>query len=241
MDPAPQNAAGGDANERDARRHCVVDEGDEEIAFGANGDDNVRVYTPNEFRDNPFYVPSNRSTEEYKHQDSMAHKKVIPDKFAGKISSNDYKPHFDVCRLLNRWDDVEAGRYLATRLQGPALKVLNNIPLGLQLTYTELSAQLERRFGPGGQAENFLLELRSRRPQPRESLQELGKPSETWLAGLPRVEWYSTGATCERTFQRCYRRTRDQRWKFSCPRCDTGRRYSSCISYRVIPPRGEGT
>ena len=175
MDPAPQNAAGGDANERDARRHCVVDEGDQEIAFGANGDDNVRVYTPDEFRDNPFYVPSNRSTEEYKHQDSMAHKQVIPDKFAGKISWNDYKPHFDVCRLLNRWDDVEAGRYLATRLQGPALKVLNNIPLGLQLTYTELSAQLERRFGPGGQAENFLLELRSRRRQPRESLQELGQ------------------------------------------------------------------
>lgn len=76
---------------------------------------------------------------------------------------------------LNCWNDVDAGQFLATRLKGPALKVLNNIPAGRILTYSELVYHLERRFRSGDQAENFLFELRMRRRQPRESLQELGQ------------------------------------------------------------------
>ena len=76
---------------------------------------------------------------------------------------------------LNRWNNVDAGQFLATRLQGPALKVLNNIPAGRIMTYNELVYHLDRRFGSGDQAENFLFELRMRRRQPKESLQELGQ------------------------------------------------------------------
>ena len=102
-------------------------------------------------------------------------KDVLPDKFAGKIPWTDYRKHFEVCMRINAWSDVEAGQFLATRLQGPALKVLNNIPFGREITYSELTFHLDRRFGPGEQAENFLYELRMRRRQPKESLQELGQ------------------------------------------------------------------
>ena len=175
MDPDPHNAAGGDVD-RGAGRCFILDDRDPEVVVSADGDPHVRAYTPSEFRTNPFYIPSNCSTQQNTRREStIAHKEIIPDKFAGKIAWSDYRRHFDVCRRLNRWNDVEAGQYLATRLQGPALKVLNNIPYGRELTYTELASQLERRFGPGGQAENFLLELRTRRRLPRESLQELGQ------------------------------------------------------------------
>ena len=60
-------------------------------------------------------------------------------------------------------------------VQGPALKVLNNFPLGRPITYTELVYQLERRFGTGDQSEKFLFEPRKRRRRPKETLQELGQ------------------------------------------------------------------
>ena len=53
--------------------------------------------------------------------------------------------------------------------------MLGNFPLSEQPTYDELASQLNKRFGPGEQAEHFLLELRIRRRGARETLQELGQ------------------------------------------------------------------
>ena len=170
----------------DVPRHWVVDDSDPEVAvpmagYGdANTADRPRVYTPEEFRHNPGYVDSDRPTEVgTRHFGAMprggSKRDIVPDKFAGRIPWRDYRKHFEVCMRINSWNDVEAGQFLASRLQGPALKVLNNIPFGREITYSELTFHLDRRFGPGEQAENFLYELRMRRRQPKESLQELGQ------------------------------------------------------------------
>ena len=175
--PAPER--------HDVPRQWAVDVQDPEIAVQLPGyeeaipEERRRVYTARGFQHNPSYVNSDQSTETFLRRRSPVvngiNKEIIPDKFAGKIPWSDYKRHFDVCMQLNRWNDVDAGQFLATRLQGPALKVLNNIPVGRILTYTELVYQLDRRFGSGDQAENFLFELRMRRRHPKESLQELGQ------------------------------------------------------------------
>ena len=180
----PIATAAGDvsSHEREEHRRWTIDERDPYVAVqmpafqDAIPTERRQVYTPQGFRHNPAYVPSNRSTERVdRHRMTGTHRDVIPDKFCGKIPWADYRRHFDVCRRLNGWGDIEAGQFLATRLQGAALKVLNNIPYGQVLTYSELTSRLEKRFGPGDQAENFLLELRTRRRQPRETLQELGQ------------------------------------------------------------------
>lgn len=100
---------------------------------------------------------------------------VLPEKFGGKIPLTDYYRHFTVCMRLNGWNDIDAGQYLASRLQGFALKVLNNLPADQPISFRALVSQLERRFGPGQEAENFMLELRVRRRQKDESLQQLGQ------------------------------------------------------------------
>ena len=102
-------------------------------------------------------------------------KEVTPDKFSGKMPWADYRRHFEVCKELNGWSDQDAGQYLATRVQGPALKVLSTLTPGEPISYRELVKRLEHRFGPGEQAENFLMELRMRRRGKDENLQELGQ------------------------------------------------------------------
>ena len=172
-------AAGDSGNTNGVQKSWVLDEEDPEIAvnMASYGDaipaERRQVYTPTQFQ-NASYVGSQQMTDPKKRRGPVT-RDVLPDKFAGRIPWTDYRRHFDVCRRLNGWNDVDAGQYLATRLQGAALKVLNNIPSGRELTYSELASQLERRFGPGENTENFLLELRTRRQQPRESLQELGQ------------------------------------------------------------------
>ena len=180
--PSSELAAG----RPDAPRRWVIDGSDPEVAgpimngYGVSLNEGRQgVFTPNEFRHNPNYVNSDRPTEVEMRPPGATfrgfYKDVLPDKFAGKIPWSDYSRHFDVCLRINQWNDYEAGQFLATRLQGPALKVLNNFPLGRPITYTELVYQLERRFGTGDQSENFLFELRMRRRQSKETLQELGQ------------------------------------------------------------------
>lgn len=161
-------------------RGWTVDDADPEIAVKIDeyGDSiptpRRRDYTQQDFATNPDYVNSTKSTEMMTKFD-VRRKEVIPDKFSGKMPWIDYRRHFEVCKELNGWNDFEAGQYLATRVQGPALKVLSNLTPGAPISYRELARQLERRFGPGENAENFLMELRMRRRGKDETLQELGQ------------------------------------------------------------------
>ena len=103
--------------------------------------------------------------------------RIVPDRFGGKQPWVDYKVHFESCRIANKWDDEEAAVFLAASLQGPALKVLLHHGDGdrKRHQYKDLLKLLDGRFGSGQRAENFLMELRSRRQGPKETIQELGQ------------------------------------------------------------------
>ena len=162
-------------------RRWAVDDADPEIAVRMDGyGDSIptqrrQEYTTRQFAANPNYIGSAEPTEMMAQVAGGRRKDVIPDKFSGKMPWADYRRHFEVCKELNRWNDYEAGQYLATRVQGPALKVLSSLTPGAPISYSELVKHLERRFGPGEQAENFLMELRMRRRGKDETLQELGQ------------------------------------------------------------------
>ena len=101
---------------------------------------------------------------------------IIPDRYNGKTPWRDYLTHFQACKCVNGWTESQAKVFLATSLQGIALKVLGKgtCNAGSQ-SYSELVDSLEKRFGPGRLAENHLMELRHKRQGPKETLQELGQ------------------------------------------------------------------
>lgn len=138
----PGEMAAGDSgnDEKGVQRRWAIDERDPEIAVEMSGfgdaipGERRQVLTPTDFQNHPIYVASNQSPDSRRRRGSNSGMRdVLPDKFAGRIPWTDYRRHFDVCMRLNRWNDVEAGQFLATRLQGAALKVLNNIPIGREL------------------------------------------------------------------------------------------------------------
>ena len=87
-----------------------------------------------------------------------------------------YYGHFESCRSVNRWNDVQSAEYLAASLQGDAIRILGEGAYwGRKLKYEEFIKVLARRFGTGQQANNFLIELRHRRQKPKETLQELSQ------------------------------------------------------------------
>ena len=43
-----------------------------------------------------------------------------------------------------------------------------------EFSYEEVVKELDLMYGPGRQAENYLMELRNRRTEPKETLRELG-------------------------------------------------------------------
>ena len=98
---------------------------------------------------------------------------IVPDRYNGMALWTDYYRHFEACRKVNLWDEEQAVEFLAASLQGDALRSLGDG--SKRFTYSELVKVLERRFGPGQRAENYLVELRNRRQGPKETLQELGQ------------------------------------------------------------------
>ena len=98
---------------------------------------------------------------------------ITPDRYDGKVLWSDYHRHFEACRKVNQWTEEQATEFLAASLQGNALRILGDG--SKKFTYSELVRVLEKRFGPGQQAESYLVELRHRRQGPKETLQELGQ------------------------------------------------------------------
>ena len=98
---------------------------------------------------------------------------ITPDRYNGKVLWNDYYRHFEACRRVNQWSEEQSTEFLAASLQGEALRILGDG--SKKFTYSELVQVLRKRFGPGRQAENYLVELRHRRQGPKETLQELGQ------------------------------------------------------------------
>lgn len=100
---------------------------------------------------------------------------LVPDRYKGESSWNEYEQHFAACIAVNGWNDCQAATFLTASLQGKALRAVSTVGQGVTNSYSELSRLLSQRFGPTQQAENYLAELRHRRQGPKESLQELGQ------------------------------------------------------------------
>ena len=75
--------------------------------------------------------------------------------------------------MANTWSNEQAAVFLAASLQGQALKVLGCQPEGKKLSLKDFMLRLEQRFGTGQQAGFHMMELRHRRQDETETLQEL--------------------------------------------------------------------
>ena len=132
---------------------------------------------PAAFRNNHPHHPYNDQTSTY-HR--MPHTKrerplLVPDRYNGQTSWDEYEQHFEACKEVNGWDDRQAAIYLTASLQDSALRTISNIGPASRDSYHEVRRILAQRFGNSHQAENYLAELRHRRQGPRESIQELGQ------------------------------------------------------------------
>ena len=142
--PTPTNNRNDDSRRRD-----------DEDGLDVNGGPSINVYGPNGIRN--------------RHRPL-----VMPDRFDGIISWEDYKSHFQYCSLLNGWNVEQKGQFLAALLSGPAQKILKRLETSGEVTYTRLVNQLDNQYGTAGQAEKILFQLQSRRRRRDESLAEFG-------------------------------------------------------------------
>ena len=131
---------------------------------------------PTAFRDNHPHHPHDQPSTYHR----MPHTKrerplLVPDRYNGHTSWDEYEQHFEACKEVNGWDDRQAAIYLTASLQGSALRTISNIGPASRDSYHEVRRILAQRFGNSHQAENYLAELRHRRQGPRESIQELGQ------------------------------------------------------------------
>ncbi len=109
-----------------------------------------------------------------------------PDRYDGSTPWPQYKAHFLAIRDINRWSDSEAARQLAASLRGTACKVLYG---ERALSFNELLDRLQRRYGPGEMAENYLSILKMRIQGNQESLQELSEEiQDLSLKAYPEAE-----------------------------------------------------
>ena len=140
----------------------------------AAGDPAIDIAGPCQLRRNARFIEED--TLRRRRESTPSRPSIVPDRFNGKVPWNEYYGHFESCRRVNQWNDVQAAEFLAASLQGDAVRILGDkANRGYKLTYTELVKALAARFGPGQQAENFLVELRHRRQKHKETLQELAQ------------------------------------------------------------------
>ena len=79
---------------------------------------------------------------------------------------------------INHWKEEDKATYLAVSLKGPALTLLNNIPLESLYSYDALVAALETRFGSAHQAELHRVRYKARLRRREEDLPELAEDIE---------------------------------------------------------------
>ena len=116
-----------------------------------------------------------------------------PDRYDGSTPWIQYAAHFDAISNINGWSDVEASRQLAASLRGSACRVLYPKPTqygrAREFTLHELVGRLNRRYGPGHLADNYLSMLKSRQQRQKETLPELAEDvQDLTLKAYPEAE-----------------------------------------------------
>ena len=103
-----------------------------------------------------------------------------PDRFDGKTSWVNYWAHFQSVMEMQEWNEDTAVQQLASSLRDSACRVLYPKPMtedGKTRTFllSELVQRLNRKYGPGGMAENYLCQIKQRQQKREESLIELAE------------------------------------------------------------------
>ena len=98
-------------------------------------------------------------------------KPAQPDRFDGTSSVEAFLEQFDTCATYNRWSEEDRYVQLKLSLRGSAAGLL--MDCCDVKTYQEFQAKLRQRFDAKGREVSFRAQLRSRRRQRGETLQEL--------------------------------------------------------------------
>ena len=116
------------------------------------------------------------SPNPYRHRPQQREKpRVPPSPYNGSTTWEDYKAQFELVADLNQWDMPSKAAYLAVSLSGQAQAVLGDLDKTQRISYTDLVAALDSRFGTSNRTEMFRVPLRSRIRKPEESRPELAQ------------------------------------------------------------------
>jgi len=96
-----------------------------------------------------------------------------PPKFDGKSAFETFYAHFENCAKFNLWDRSEKLANLKAALVENAGQVLWDNPLEITDSLSRLVKLLKERFGGAAQSDKYRMELRNRRRQKHETLQDL--------------------------------------------------------------------
>ena len=81
--------------------------------------------------------------------------------------------HFEDCALINEWGDERKAQFLAVRMIGAALQMLQSVPAVTRQSYEDLKKALQEKFVPTERMELHKAEFRARRRGKDEKLSEL--------------------------------------------------------------------
>ena len=113
-----------------------------------------------------------RSPSSSDRADRPKRKPAQPDRFDGTSSVEAFLDQFDTCATYNRWTEEDRYVQLKLSLRGSAAGLLKDCREDVK-SYKELQAKLRQRFDAKGREVSFRAQLRSRRRQKGETLQEL--------------------------------------------------------------------
>ncbi len=101
-----------------------------------------------------------------------------PMPYSGDSCWESYFAQFEITAQLNGWSEQQKAAFLATRLKGPALNILSNLPVDRRQDYTALVTALESRYGTAHKSELYRVRFKNRVKQKDESLAALSEDLE---------------------------------------------------------------
>ena len=104
--------------------------------------------------------------------------KLKPDVYDGSVPLREYLNQFNLISRSNGWSDSAKTVALASCLRGKARTVLEGIVEIESLTFSDLKAKLELRFGKELSAQSYYLQFTNRKQKNGEELSALGSDLE---------------------------------------------------------------
>ena len=129
-------------------------------------------------------------------------REVVPEKYDGRKSWENYIIHFEACKKVNGWADQEACAWLAASLTGDAVVALGQNFVAETCKYSDMKKRLEDHFGPSVGTDQYALQFRNRKRQAGETLQELAQVLRRLVCrAYPRMSAASRGQLAMEQFK----------------------------------------